>query len=79
MVREECHGVKKIYDLQCPENQVRILDADGKDIVVFEDSELPQKTKHIFEAIKNAGRGTFQIQEARDLMERLLCEKVKAS
>lgn len=79
VVREEYHGIKKIYDLQCPENQIRILDNKGATIAIFEDSELPQKTKSIFEAIKNAWKWTFHIQEARDLMEQLLCEKVKAS
>ncbi|MDD2744983.1 MAG: HpaII family restriction endonuclease [Candidatus Gracilibacteria bacterium] len=79
IIREENDGERKIYDFNGPDNQIQILDEKEEIIMMVNDSSLPQKTKKIFEAIKNAGKGTFIIPEARELMDQLLCEKVKAS
>ena len=80
IIREELPGEKKFYDIEwTPLGQVRVLDNNKDLLYIFDDLDLPIKTQKIFESIKNAGKWTFYIEEAWNLMNELSCTKIKAS
>lgn len=78
IIREEITGNKIIYDIENTiKNQIKISSND--ETILFFDEELPEKTKKIFDSIKNASKWTFSIEEASILMDKLLCTRIKAS
>lgn len=78
IIREELSWNKIIYDIEnTPENEIKITKNDKT--IIFFDAELPQKTKKIFDSIKNASTASFSIEEATLIMDKLLCTRIKAS
>lgn len=69
----------KIYDLTGPTDKISIGDEkENKTLLVFNTAELGAKTKRIFQRIQQGGK-TFSIPEAEELMDELLCTRVKAT
>jgi hypothetical protein len=55
IIREEIAGKKITYDIESTiKNQIKISSKD--ETILFLDEELPEKTKKIFNSIKNAGK-----------------------
>jgi len=79
IIREEKDEAVKIYDISQSAAQVLITDEDGKLLKEFNVDSLKEKTLKIFEKMKNEKSRSFNIPEAKELMEELLCTKVKAS
>ena len=79
IIRDEKDETPKIYDLSQSETQVLITDENGRTLKEFDSSLLKEKTLKIFERIRDERSRTFTIPEACELMEELLCTKVKAS
>lgn len=55
-----------------------ILDASNNTIKTVENFNLPSKTLQIFEKIKQSEETTFEISEAQEVMDILLCKSIKA-
>lgn len=55
-----------------------ILDTNNNTIKTVEDFNLPSKTLKIFEQIKQSSETTFEIHEAQEVMDILLCKSIKA-
>jgi len=69
----------KVYDLTGDLNSIAIKnDSETEIIRVFDSTELGFKTRRIFERIRD-NKKTFSIPEAEELMEALLCTRIKAS
>ncbi len=79
IIREEKDATLKIYDLSQSEAQILITNEDGSILKEFDSSVLKEKTLKIFERIRDERSRTFTIPEACELMDELLCTKVKAS
>jgi type II restriction enzyme len=77
--RDENDRPVKIYDLSQSDTQIIITDEAGRTLKKFDSSELKEKTLKIFERIRDEKSRSFTIPEACELMEELLCTKVKAS
>ena len=77
--RDEKDEPVKIYDLSKSDTQVLITDEAGRTLKEFDSSVLKEKTLKIFERIRDERSRSFTIPEACELMEELLCTKVKAS
>lgn len=72
---------KKVYDMSKSETEVFITDASGALLKEFDSRSLSEKTLRIFEKMKNneVKSGSFDMPEAREVMDELLCTKVKAN
>lgn len=69
----------RVYDLTGETNSISIKnDTETEIIRVFNAAELGEKTRRIFEHIRNSEK-TFAIPEAEELMSELLCTRIKAS
>lgn len=69
----------KIYDLTGPENAIAIKnDKETETIRVFDASDLGEKTRRIFERIRESDK-TFEIPEAEELLADLMCTRIKAT
>lgn len=69
----------KVYDLTEGINSVVIKnDEETETIKIFDSSDLGEKTRRIFDRIKNNEK-TFAIPEAEELMKELLCTRIKAT
>lgn len=79
IIREEKDEPAKIYDISQSPTQVLITDDEGKLLKEFDTASLKEKTLKIFERIKREKSPSFNIPEAQELMNELLCTKVKAS
>lgn len=79
IIRKEKDETLKIYDLSQSDTKVLITDEDGRILKEFDSSVLKEKTLKIFEKIRDERSRSFNVPEARELMEELLCTKVKAS
>lgn len=79
IIREEKGEETKFYDISQSGTQVFITDKDCVLLKKFDTTQLKEKTVRIFERIKNTKSRSFNIPEARDLMEELLCTKVTAN
>ncbi len=66
----------KIFDLT--QLNIGIYDSNNILLKEFLDKELPNKIIKIFNKIQTAQTTTFEIEEATDLMENLLCSSIKA-
>ena len=77
--RDEKDEPVKIYDLSKSDTQVVITDEAGRTLKEFDSSDLKEKTLKIFERIRDEKSRSFTIPEACELMNELLCTKVKAS
>ncbi len=74
--RSEKNQELKIFDIA--DREILILDSKGKLIKEFNDQNLSSKIVKIFDKIKSSDSTTFEIPEARELMDGLLCARVKA-
>ncbi|MCK5096374.1 MAG: HpaII family restriction endonuclease [Candidatus Pacebacteria bacterium] len=79
IIRKEKDEVVKMYDLSESGTQVLVTDEDGNTLKEFDSTTLKAKTLSIFEKIKDEQGSSFNIPEAQELMDELLCTKVKAS
>jgi type II restriction enzyme len=79
IIREEKDETAKIYDISQSPTQVLITDDEGKLLKEFDTASLKEKTLKIFERIKHEKSPSFNIPEAQELMNEMLCTKVKAS
>lgn len=71
-------GEKLFYDLTIP-NSIIIRDKNGRTLKTLDSSNLPQKSKKIFETIKeHGGSATFAIPLANELMNEYELEKIKS-
>jgi len=77
IVRDDKDESCKIYDLSKSETQVLITNGAGKTLKEFDSSTLKEKSIKIFERIRDEEGRSFTIPEACELMEELLCTKVK--
>lgn len=69
----------KVYDLTGDANSILIKnDTETETVRVFDATELGEKTLRIFERIQHNEK-TFSIPEAEELMDELLCTRIKAS
>lgn len=74
--REDEPGTNKFYDLE--EKGVVRIESHSKIIKVIDSSDLPQKTRKIFEAISSSRERTFTIPTALEQMDKYMLTKVKA-
>ena len=79
IIREEKDEPIKIYDFSESGSEVIITDEVGKIIKKVSNRNLNSKILSIFEKIKSGKDSSFEIPEAKDVMEEFLCTKVKAS
>ena len=75
--RTEAGADEKIFDIR-NEGEILILDKEGKTLKKLSGEELPSKVATIFRKIKASEGTTFEIKEASDLSQELLCTKIKA-
>lgn len=79
VIREDVEDREYIYDLE-QAGVIRILNSkSGALIRSISSDDLPEKTKKIFDAIKQADSSSFAISEAVELMTEFDIEKIKAS
>lgn len=78
LIREDTPNNKYIYDIKT-DDIVKIFNTDGEIIKTVDVSELPEKTKKIFNKIKKENKPAFAIKEATDVMNDLLIDKIKAN
>ncbi len=79
IIRAEKDQSIKTYDISESRSEIVITDEAGTILRTVSDIELNSKALKVFERIKNGESSTFEIPEARALMEEFLCTKVKAS
>lgn len=79
VIREEKDEPIKIYDISGPGAEVLITNEDGAVLKKISGEDINLKTLNIFEKIKGGRSASFEIPEAKVLMEEFLCTKVKAS
>lgn len=77
IIRKEKGEIKKIYDISEPDKKILITNEHGSLIKKVSSENLNSKTLNIFEKIKK-GSSSFEIPEAKEIMEEFLCTKVKA-
>lgn len=79
VLREDEPGHRLIYDLEQPDS-VAVCETLGQAIKIIPTNDLLDKTKKIFEKIKNNTDGaSFSIPEAVDLMHEYEIKKIKAN
>lgn len=79
IIREEIGEPSKTYNLNTRnDSEVEILSSDGTSSTVSTLS-LPEKTKKIFEIIKNSRQRSFSIDTADELMKTFSCKKIKVA
>lgn len=78
VLREEIPGLCYEYNLE-KENEVKIINPDGKLVKIINSSNLGPKTKKIFHAIKDASSSSFVLDDIEELMKDYLLNKVKAN
>lgn len=76
IIRNETNQETKIFDLK--DSEIYILDSKGDVLKKIDDTKIKGKTIKIFENIKKAKTTTFDIPEAEELMNILLCTQIKA-
>lgn len=74
--RSEKNQGPKTFDITG--SNIVILETNGNTIKTVEDFNLPSKTLKIFEKIKQSSETTFEISEAQEVMDILLCKSIKA-
>lgn len=74
--RNEKNQEPKTFDITGA--NIVILDANNNTIKTVDDFSLPSKTLKIFEKIKQSEETTFEISEAQEVMDILLCKSIKA-
>ena len=74
--RNEKNQEPKTFDITGA--NIVILDANNNTIKTVEDFNFPSKTLKIFEKIKQSEETTFEISEAQEVMDILLCKSIKA-
>jgi hypothetical protein len=74
--RNEKNQEPKTFDITGA--NIVILDTNNNTIKTVEDFNLPSKTLKIFEKIKQSSETTFEISEAQEVMDILLCKSIKA-
>lgn len=77
IIRNDADNNQKIYDLGTP-NSVKIIHCDGSSVVVPV-SDLPNKTRNIFDQIKAAHDSSFALPNADEIMNQLELDRIKAS
>ncbi len=76
--REDIQDRKYTYDLE-QVGVVKIIDSAGSLVKSVSVADLPDKTKKIFDTIKNADSSSFTISDAVSLMSEYKIEKIKAN
>lgn len=79
VIREEKDEPIKIYNISESGTEILITNEDGSVLKKVSGESLSLKTLKIFEKIKGGQSATFEIPEAKAVMEEFLCTKVKAS
>lgn len=78
VIREEKDEPIKIYDISAS-TEILITNEDGSILKKVSDENLNSKILKIFEKIRNGQSASFEVPEAKAVMEEFLCTKVKAS
>ncbi len=78
VIRAEKDQPVKIYDISKSETEIIITDDQGALLKTIPNDDLTSKALKIFEKIKSGKSATFEIPEAKTVMEELLCTKAKA-
>lgn len=80
VIRGEKGQPVKVYDISGVDLDIPVVNEEGTETLkVFDTTNFGEKTRRIFEKIKNGEGGAFSIPEAEELMAELLCTKVKAN
>lgn len=74
--RDESGQELKVFDLTGEE--IRILNKKGNLLKEFPTFKVSEKILKIFEKIKSENHTTFEISEAQDILDDLLCTSIKA-
>jgi hypothetical protein len=78
IIRRENEG-KKYYDISGGDGKIIITGEDGSKTETVILSEIKSKVTNIFNKIKEASKGTFEIVLAEQVMRKLHCKQIKAS
>ncbi len=79
IIREDVLWMRKIYHIEnLSRIQIETESSEWNSLTIFTDSNLPTKTRRIFEKIRDWEWRTFSIPDAELLMKDLECKKVKA-
>ncbi len=78
VIRAEKDQSVKIYDISGPDTEILITNEDGSALKKISSGGLNSKIISIFEKIRAGKSSTFEIPEAKAIMEEFLCTKVKA-
>lgn len=78
VIRAEKDSDVKVYDISKQNSEVIITNEDGSKIKRVQTGDFAQKTQKILDKIANGDSASFEISEANELMDKLLCTKIKA-
>lgn len=79
IIRENSNSERIIYELPSESNSDTINVVSSSNLRAVVISDLPEKTRRIFDAMNQPRRGSFSIPVATELMERLDCDRIRAS